>query len=205
MQARFYVTRRLLLSLTAMASVPATARAGRGPEPDGGPPPLHTGSSQYTIIRPRRPVQPAAIRTAAGEGVELGRFGGRVVLLNFWATWCAPCVREMPSLDRLAADVAGEGIAIVPVSIDEDGVRPVARFYREHRLRHLEMYFDAGRRIAFGADGNRKEGTFALYGLPISYVIDAEGYAVGYITGAVDWDSDPANALLRYYVRRSGT
>src|SRR5918996_2427715 len=76
--------------------------------------------------------------SADGETVDLGHFRGKVVLLNYWATWCPPCVREMPSLNRLAAEMEGDGLAVVPVAIDRAGLASVIPFYRDHGLdRHL--------------------------------------------------------------------
>lgn len=202
MQTFVPVTRRAVLAMAAATSLPAMSQANAAGNPDDDPPPLVTAGGYYTIIRPSRLVRSAPIRTVTGEVIELARFRGRVVLLNFWATWCAPCVREMPSLDRLAAEVAGGDIAVVPVSLDKAGTAAVVSFYREHRLTHLDMYFDTDGRTVYGSGENTNGAQFALYGLPISYVIDGDGCVRGYVTGAVEWDSQEAKALLRHYLRR---
>src|ERR687892_1259877 len=140
--------------------------------------------------------------SADGETVDLGHFRGKVVLLNYWATWCPPCVREMPSLNRLAAEMEGDGLAVVPVAIDRAGLASVIPFYRDHGLDRLAIYLDPDRRTAYLSVGNPNNAAFALYGLPISYLVDRQGRVRGYIAGAVDWDSEAAKALLRYYLRQ---
>jgi thiol-disulfide isomerase/thioredoxin len=107
------------------------------------------------------------------------------VLLNFWATWCAPCVREMPSLNRLAAEMAGDGLAVVPVAIDRAGLSAVIPFYRDHGLDNLAMYLDPYQHTAYTRTRNSNNAEFALYGLPISYLVDRQGRVRGYIAGAV--------------------
>lgn len=192
------LSRRVLVAIIAAMAAPPVARVAASNDP----PPLVGFGGQYTILRPARHVGAVPIRTVTGDIIELGHFSGRVVLLNFWATWCGPCVREMPSLDRLAAQAPAD-LAVVPVSLDEDGCPTVARFYRNHRLAHLDMYFDVDGRTSHGRGGATAGTGFAIYGLPISYVIDKTSRVRGYIAGAVEWDSDEATALLRYYVRGS--
>lgn len=163
------------------------------------PPRLEGYSDQYRLLRPVRAAKLTPFRTADGEVIDLSRFRGMVVLLNFWATWCAPCAYEMPSLDRLAAEMVGAEFAIVPVAIDKTGLATVAAFYRDHGLDHLKIYFDPGQRTAYRDAENPNDAEFALYGLPMTYIIDSEGRVRGYISGAVDWQSDSAKALIRYY------
>lgn len=189
------ITRRAVLATAAAASLPRTAAA------EDDPPPLFATGGQYTIIWPPRLVRSTPISTAAGDTIDLSRFDGCVVLLNFWATWCAPCVREMPSLDRLAAGTADGDIAVVPVSIEKDGCTRAVSFYRDHRLAHLDIYCGIDGRTWYRNAADATGAAFALYGLPMSYVIDRKGRARGYVTGAADWASNDAEALLLYYVR----
>jgi len=184
-------------ALFAAALLSPAAALGR----EHGPPVLRGYSGQYTRLRPLRVARATPFRTAAGEMIDLTHFRGRVVLLNLWATWCAPCVFEMPSLDRLAAEDR-KGLAVVPIAIDAGPLSNVLAFYRRHDLRHLEIYVDPEQQTAFLHADNPNDAVFALYGLPISYIIDHEGRVMGYITGAVDWQSNAAAALLRYYTGR---
>lgn len=174
---------------------------GLGAGGSDGPPRLVGYSGQYTLLTPVR-ARLTPFRTADGETIDLSHFRGKVVLLNFWATWCPPCVREMPSLNRLAAEMDSDELAVVPVAIDRAGLPSVTPFYHDHGLDHLAMYLDSDLRTAYLYAGNPNNAEFALYGLPISYLIDQQGRVRGYIAGAVDWDSDAAKGLIRYYTRQ---
>jgi thiol-disulfide isomerase/thioredoxin len=179
-----------------------TASSGSGTGDSDGPPRLIGYSRQYTLLTPVRTARLTPFHTADGETIDLSHFRGKVVLLNFWATWCAPCVREMPSLNRLAAEMDSEGLAVVPVAIDQAGLPAVTSFYSDHGLDHLAMYLAPDRRAAYIRTSNPNNAEFALYGLPISYLIDRQGRVRGYIAGAVDWDSDAAKSLIRYYLQQ---
>lgn len=166
------------------------------------PPRLDGYGGQFTLVEPIRELDSAPLRTADGKSIDLSDFRGRVVLLNFWATWCAPCVHEMPSLDRLAGDMAGSRLVVIPAAIDRAGSAAVTRFYRDRALRNLGIYLDPDQRLGYMSADNSNNAPFAVLGLPISYVIDHRGRVMGFIAGAVDWQSDAAKALIQYYLRQ---
>jgi thiol-disulfide isomerase/thioredoxin len=123
-----------------------------------------------------------------GEGrpVRLSAFRGRPFLVNLWATWCGPCVVEMPSLDALAAR-SGDELEIVAISQDLGGRRKVGDFFAAHRFSRLEPYLDPEMRLmpALGLDT-----------LPTTILYDAEGREVWRMTGMADWQSERAQRLL---------
>src|SRR4051812_26859229 len=86
----------------------------------------------------------------AGQPHTLGDFKGKVVLLNIWATWCAPCRKEMPTLDRLQAALGGAHFTVVALSIDRKGMGAVKKFYNEIGVTHLGLYNDPSSRILQG-------------------------------------------------------
>jgi len=124
-----------------------------------------------------------------GEGrpVRLSAFRGRPVLVNLWATWCGPCVVEMPSLDALAAR-AGPGLEIVAISQDLAGRQRVSDFFAAHRFARLEPYLDPEMRLmpALGLDT-----------LPTTILYDGDGREVWRMTGMADWQSGRTARLLR--------
>jgi thiol-disulfide isomerase/thioredoxin len=197
--ARFWtrgmVTRltTILLTMSVLSSSLATAESDN-------PPRLTGQSGQYTVLTPVRAARLTPFSTADGDMIDLGRFRGKVILLNFWATWCAPCAYEMPSLDRLAAQMGGEDFVVLPIALDPV-MTTIASFYRDLGLDHLGIYLDPKRRTAYVDADNPDKAEFALWGLPITYIIDREGRARGYIVGAVDWQSEAAKSLVRYYIR----
>jgi cytochrome c biogenesis protein CcmG/thiol:disulfide interchange protein DsbE len=139
-------------------------------------------------------------RDLAGNPVSSDSLRGQVVLLNLWATWCGPCRREMPSMERLHQRLAGEGLRIVAVSLDAPpggasvfgaAGGDVAAFVREHGLT-FTIWHDPT-----GAVGR----TFRTAGLPESYLLDRRGRIVKKVIGATEWDSDENVALVRRLLR----
>lgn len=122
----------------------------------------------------------------AGETLQLGEVEGPF-LLNLWATWCAPCVHEMPLLDDLAVDLEGR-VAILTVSEDLRGAEVVEPFFAERGLENLPRWMDEENVLAFGFGGGPV--------LPLSVLYDAEGREVWRVIGAYDWSSEEARAQI---------
>jgi thiol-disulfide isomerase/thioredoxin len=167
------------------------------------PPVFRSRSSQFILLRPIDPAPSTKIQGIGGAPVDLTQLRGRVVLLNFWASWCSPCVYEMPSLDRLAATADPSRLAIVAVAIDRDGAATVTPFLREHGLTHLAIGLDPNQRLGSLSTDHVSAGALPLWGLPITYIIDKHGNGVGYITGAAEWDSQKARAFLDYFINEN--
>lgn len=163
------------------------------PAAHAGDPPAFVGASgQFTLIRPIKKAPFAAVDDENGKPVDLPeRLKGKVVLLNFWATWCAPCVFELPTLDKLQAEMGGPKFEVVAVSVDLRGMEKVGPFWKEKGYQHLAIRLDQRSALmrAFGA-----------HGLPTSFLIDHEGNVVGYLEGHADWASPEAKALIQHYL-----
>ncbi|HSK39683.1 MAG TPA: TlpA disulfide reductase family protein [Arenibaculum sp.] len=158
---------------------------------DGNAAPARGAMSGFrTADRPAE-VPELAFVGAGGERLSLGDFRGRVVLLNLWATWCAPCVEEMPALDRLQAARGGRDFEVVALSLDRGGRAQVAPFLDRLGVRNLRIYLDPSG-AAMGALGPR--------GLPTTILIDREGREVGRLEGAAEWDSADALRLIEHYL-----
>jgi thiol-disulfide isomerase/thioredoxin len=146
---------------------------------------------QLGAFVPRRPPAEApaiSFRDALGKELSLADFRGKALAVNYWATWCAPCVEEMPALDRLHAALAPEGIEVVAISVDRGGLRQVTPFFEVNGLKHLPVYLDPS-----GASMR----AFGVRGLPTTIVVDRQGRDAGRLEGAAHWDSDAAKRLLR--------
>jgi len=205
--------RRLLISIAALgvAIVLASVIAHYGAMflhlPSGGPLPLAVSASPESPAPPRKvfefrpldqPHELPDLRFVDGDGrpTSLADFRGRVVLLNLWATWCVPCRREMPSLDRLQASLGGAEFIVLPLSIDRGGLPPVKRFYEELGLTALDVFVDQS-----GAAMRE----LATPGIPTTLLVDRQGREIGRYIGAAEWDSQEAIALIRRYLNpRSG-
>ncbi len=156
-------------------------------------PPKFAGlAADFSPIEP--PVQSPAARfeDSMGQPVTLDSFHGKVVLLNLWATWCPPCIAEMPALDKLQADLGSEGFAVVAVSTDAQGIKKSAPFYRRAGITHLDLYNDTRSALPQA---------LKVTGLPVSVLIDRDGHVVGRMDGPAEWDSPEAKALIEHYLK----
>lgn len=139
-------------------------------------------------------------RSKAGEGlpdfvfsdekaqdVTLARFAGKPVLINLWATWCAPCVAEMPQLDRIAGAYAKNGLQVLTISQDSMGADKVLPFFNAKGFRHIKPWLDPENQFGFH---------YATGLLPTSVLYDADGKEVARVSGALDWEGPEARALL---------
>lgn len=138
-----------------------------------------------------RPLPPLNFVNGAGEAMTLADFHGRVVLLNVWATWCVPCRKEMPTLDRLQAQLGGSDFAVVPLSIDFRGRDVVERFYRELELKSLGVYVDQS--------GNATS-AIKVFGMPTTLLVDREGRELGRVIGPADWDGAAMISRIKGYL-----
>ena len=137
------------------------------------------------LVRDETPLPPVRFTTADGAERTLADYAGRPVLLNFWATWCVPCVAEMPALDRLAA--AMPALAVLPLSSDRQGAPAVDRFFAAHNIAHLPTLLDP-RAAAAHATG--------LRGIPTTVAIAASGAVVARAEGPVEWDTPSVAAWI---------
>jgi thiol-disulfide isomerase/thioredoxin len=139
------------------------------------------------------------VRFADGDGRPraLADFRGRVVLLNLWATWCAPCRREMPTLDRLQAVLGGPDFEVVALSIDRAGIDAVRKFYGEVGVKHLVLYNDGTGKAA---------GALGAVGVPTTLLIDRDGREIGRLAGTAEWDAPEMMAFIRRHLaKQSGS
>ena len=148
--------------------------------------PLMTGEMKKLILTDPPAALPEALLTD-GEGREtpLAAHKGKWLVLNFWATWCAPCRREMPSLDRLQA--AMPGLAVLPVATGRNDPEAIARFYTEAAITTLPTLRDPKSALA------RQLG---VLGLPVTLIVNPEGQEVARLIGDAEWDSDSAKAVM---------
>jgi thiol-disulfide isomerase/thioredoxin len=118
------------------------------------------------------------------------------VLLNLWATWCAPCLKELPSLDRLQAQLGGDRFQVIAVSVDRRGAEAVRPFFEKLKISHLTIYVEPKGRLA---------DMIGLQILPSTIIIGPHGLMLGRMIGAAEWDAPEALALLRHYIDQADT
>jgi thiol-disulfide isomerase/thioredoxin len=154
--------------------------------------PQEAALGQFTPLAAPRPAPALSFEGRDGRRLKLADFHGHYVLVNLWATWCGPCVREMPSLDRLQARL-GDRMSVVALSQDRGGAEVVEPFLARLGLRRLQVYLDP--------DNNAQQ-AFALRGLPTSILIDRDGRMLGSLEGAAEWDGQPLLGTLERYLKQ---
>lgn len=143
-----------------------------------------------TLQKRQPPARPPSIvfTDASGAAHSLEEFRGRGMVVNLWATWCVPCVAEMPSLEVLSRALAASDIAVLPLSSDRGGVAKVTAFYRERGITALPILLDPR-----GAIGQ----AWGIVGIPTTLLIDRQGREVARVGGAADWSTPQATTLVR--------
>ena len=126
-----------------------------------------------------------SLRHDDGQVVALADFRGKIVVVNFWATWCPPCIEEMPSLNRLSEKYADRGVAVVAISVDED-----REAYREFLAKN-QIHF-----LTLRDSSRRTSEQYGTYKLPESYILNREGRLLNKIIGAANWSSP---SMLSYF------
>ena len=144
---------------------------------------------QLIETRPLRPVPELTLTDLAEEQpTNLDAYRGKKLIVNLWATWCAPCVKEMPSLAKLAADFKNQGVAVVAISEDRGGKFVVDPFLKEHDIAGIPIYLDKTM-----STGKALKGSTIL---PMTILIDADGNEVARVFGDRDWDSADSKAEI---------
>jgi thiol-disulfide isomerase/thioredoxin len=126
--------------------------------------------------------------TPDNQARTLADYRGRGVVLNLWATWCGPCVAELPTLDALAAAVAADDIVVLPLSSDAGGAASVRAFYDGHDIEHLPVLLDPGGAIT---------SAWQVPGIPVTVIFDRTGHPRARLIGGADWSTPAAVARVK--------
>jgi thiol-disulfide isomerase/thioredoxin len=149
---------------------------------------LATGAmAAFKATEPPAPVEGIEIVDAVGKPRPLSEWKGRVVLLNLWATWCAPCLKEMPALDRLRAELGSADFDVIALNIDKTPEKP-QKFVADNSIKSLEFLRDPTAK-AFAH--------LKSQGMPTTLLLDRQGREIGRLVGPAEWDSAEAKALVK--------
>ena len=153
---------------------------------------LNRGEMAAFLINPAPPAMPAVtFQDAGGKVVALDSWRGKVVLLNLWATWCVPCRKEMPQLDKLKADLGGKDFDVIALSSDRGGLEKPRKFWADAGIKSLGLY----------TDSNDAQHALSVIGLPTTLLIDRTGHEIGRLVGPAEWASPEAKALLQAAIK----
>jgi thiol-disulfide isomerase/thioredoxin len=158
-----------------------------------GDPPLKGEMRDFALAKPPKPVPALAFTDMNSKELTLADFKGKLVVINLWATWCAPCIKEMPSLDRMNARLAPQGLALLAISQDRGGAKTVAPFIERLGLKSLPVYLDPSGGV---------QRSLGVRGLPTTVVIGGDGRELGRFEGDANWDGPDARALLEHFLNQ---
>ena len=189
--------RTVLTSLIGLGGLPLIANTSLAAECDN-PPVFATTRYQFTMIEPAMQMPAVILMDIAGHPKRLAAAPGKVLLLNFWATWCAACQHDLPLLERFH-DAMGERVKVAAVSTDAAVQRQRIKPYLDRLfIRSLPIYLDPEGRLA--SNSASTEAPFSLLGgMPVTYLVTPSGRVAGYILGVADWLTVDAQNLLAYY------
>ncbi len=135
-----------------------------------------------------------AFQDASGKPVTLANWRGRTVLLNLWATWCIPCRKEMPALDRLQKELGSDQFEVVAMSVDRAGAAASQKFLDEIKVSNLKLYSEST---------TKSVGLLRAPGLPTTILVDREGREIGRLAGPAEWDGTDAKRLIQSVLKPS--
>ncbi len=169
----------------AQANTSLTSGEATGGEATGG----KAGEASYRLDRSKAgtPAPDFSFGDPAGGDARLQDAAGRPMLVNLWATWCAPCVAEMPTLDAIAAEYGPRGLAVFTISQDTQGKSVAAPFFAKHAWPHLKAWTDPDNQFGFH---------YATGLLPTTVIYDAHGKEMVRVIGSLDWQGKDARALI---------
>ena len=126
------------------------------------------------------------LETVTGKKVSLKDFKGKAILLNFWATWCEPCKKELPSMQKIYEELSSDGVEVIAISIDRNKKKRVEKYIKKYNLT-FPILLDPSQKV-------RKD--YFILGLPTSYLIGGDGKLKGFISGAREWDSNASKEMF---------
>ena len=172
---------------------PATASSGPSAEITRA---MAIGPLAAFVVKPQRPpVADLAFADGEGRPLKLSDWRGKVTLVNLWATWCAPCRKEMPALAALQSKLGGPDFEVLAISIDRKGAAASAAFLDEAKATALKLYVDPS---------SKALGALQAIGLPASVLIDRDGREIGRLLGPAEWNAPEAEQLIRAAIAEPG-
>ncbi len=149
---------------------------------------LRDGTMKKLIFSDPAEVSDTTFTDPDGGEFRLADFQGKYVLVNFWATWCAPCRKEMPMLSELQTEFGGDTFEVVTIATGRNELAGIRRFFGEIGVENLPLYLDPKQALARD---------MAVLGLPITVILDPEGFEIARMRGDAEWNSESGKAIIR--------
>ena len=195
--ARFVRRHAVMLGLVMLVTGAVAVSLYSKPSDESKPPQAKKSASlgpqldKFVTHATRKTLPDLFVQRADGTQVKISDIEGRLVLVNFWATWCAPCRKEMPQLDMLAGRYQDKNVKVITLSVDRSGAGKGEKFLNELAVKNVTRLYDASYKSARAV---------ALIGLPTTLLLDENGMEIGRLAGEADWDAPEVHALLDYYL-----
>lgn len=153
---------------------------------------LNSGHMAAFVFKPApEPIEEVSFKNGNDQPTTLSDFKGKAILLNLWATWCAPCREEMPALDRLQNQLGSNKFEVVALSVDRGGAEKSQQFLDKINVKNLNLYVD---------EKAGSSSALKVIGMPTTLLIDADGREVGRLVGPAEWDSTDAVRLIEAHL-----
>ncbi len=159
-----------------------------------GAPPVSGSVQNFIVFDEPVPAPEESFVAEDGRAWTFEDLRGQVVLVNFWATWCGPCIRELPSIERLQAELGGDAFTVAIVSQDRAGWPQINKFLKKLKVSSPLSFLDENLKLSRAMQ---------VRGLPVTAIIDADGNEVGRVAGAAEWDTPEAFELVRFYIEQA--
>ena len=177
-----------LLALTSLSINTAMAYPGMQKKDNGT---AQSSIDRISVLPETYPIDVVPFSDSNGKPVDFSQYRGKVIMVNMWATWCPPCVRELPAIERLASKFDKAQFEILPISIDLNGKEQVEPFLKELGMEDFTSYYDEKQQLGQ---------VFPLDTIPATFILNKEGELIAFVRTFVDWDDEKAVELIQSFI-----
>jgi thiol-disulfide isomerase/thioredoxin len=156
--------------------------------------PVASTADLINVLPQTYPITPVVFHDAEGKAINFSQFKGKIVMVNMWATWCPPCVRELPAIERLMTKFKVADFAFLPISIDTEGKEQVQSFLSTLSMTNFTSYYDQQQNLGQ---------VFPLDTIPATFILDQNGELIAFARSYVDWDDAKAVSLIQGFIDKA--
>ncbi|MGI2202118.1 TlpA disulfide reductase family protein [Shewanella baltica] len=179
------------LLLSSLFSLLAGGAAHAYPGMQQATKPMESTVDLINVLPKTFPIEPVAFNDVDGKAIDFSQFKGKIIMVNMWATWCPPCVRELPAIERLATKFKAEDFVLLPISIDAEGKQQVQPFLNSLGMPNFNSYYDQSQSLG---------DVFPLDTIPATFILDQQGQLIAFVRSYVDWDDAKAVTLIQGFI-----
>lgn len=153
--------------------------------------PIESTVDLINVLPQTYPIKPVAFNDVNGKAIDISHYKGKVIMVNMWATWCPPCIRELPAIERLATKFKSEDFVLLPISIDAEGKQQVQPFLNSLGMTGFSSYYDPEQNLGK---------VFPLDTIPATFILDQNGQLIAFVRSFVDWDDAKVISLIQSFI-----